>query len=188
MKWSFGLTILWTGVFILAVLFFVDNTDLMEITENPFQPEVSAEEIIELNGLHPSVEEKRDRIIRRAGARGIDIVITEEYRTKEEQDALYAQGRTEPGQIVTSARGGESYHNYGLAFDFAVLDEDGEIHWDVERDGNNSGTADYKEVGEIGKDLGLEWGGDWQGFTDYPHFQQSYGWNISDLQRAEDSL
>ena len=39
----------------------------------------------------------------------------------EEQTALYAIGRTSPGKVVTKARAGESYHNYGLAFDWVPL-------------------------------------------------------------------
>jgi peptidoglycan L-alanyl-D-glutamate endopeptidase CwlK len=42
-------------------------------------------------------------------------------RTMEEQTALYSLGRSAPGRIVTKAKAGESYHNYGLAFDWAPL-------------------------------------------------------------------
>jgi len=42
-------------------------------------------------------------------------------RTMEEQAALFAKGRTSKGKIVTKARPGESYHNYGLAFDWVPL-------------------------------------------------------------------
>jgi peptidoglycan L-alanyl-D-glutamate endopeptidase CwlK len=42
-------------------------------------------------------------------------------RTMEEQTALYSLGRSAPGKVVTKARAGESYHNYGLAFDWVPL-------------------------------------------------------------------
>ena len=42
-------------------------------------------------------------------------------RTMEEQSGLYAKGRTKPGKIVTKAKPGQSYHNYGLAFDWVPL-------------------------------------------------------------------
>ena len=42
-------------------------------------------------------------------------------RTMEEQAALYSLGRSAPGRIVTKAKAGESYHNYGLAFDWVPL-------------------------------------------------------------------
>jgi peptidoglycan L-alanyl-D-glutamate endopeptidase CwlK len=46
-------------------------------------------------------------------------------RTMEEQAALYAKGRTISGKIVTKAKPGESYHNYGLAFDWVPLKQSG---------------------------------------------------------------
>jgi len=46
-------------------------------------------------------------------------------RTMEEQAALYAKGRTVSGKIVTKAKPGESYHNYGLAFDWVPLKQSG---------------------------------------------------------------
>ena len=53
----------------------------------------------------------------RLAARGVDALITDGFRTFEEQDKIFAQGRTVPGDVVTNARGGESNHNYGMAVD-----------------------------------------------------------------------
>ena len=53
----------------------------------------------------------------RLAARGMDALITDGFRTFAEQDALFAQGRTKPGRVVTNAHGGESNHNYGMACD-----------------------------------------------------------------------
>ena len=92
---------------------------------------------------------------------------------------------------MTQARGGESYHNYGLAIDFALRLENGEVVWDIERDGNRNGKRDWFEVAAIGKELGFIWGGDWQHFKDYPHLQMTFGLSISELQqgyRPEDVL
>ena len=67
--------------------------------------------------LHPALAAAvRDTIADLAG-RGLVVEIVQGLRTFAEQDELYAQGRTKPGQIVTQARGGESNHNYGLAAD-----------------------------------------------------------------------
>jgi peptidoglycan L-alanyl-D-glutamate endopeptidase CwlK len=52
---------------------------------------------------------------------GILPLIYTGLRTMEEQAALYAIGRSKPGKIVTKARPGESYHNYGLAFDWVPM-------------------------------------------------------------------
>lgn len=136
------------------------------------------------SGLHPIVEEKRDELVRQAEAIGIDILITDGFRSSEEQDGLHAQGRSLPGNVVTHARGGESYHNYGLAIDFALRLENGDVVWDIARDDNENGERDWYEVAAIGKDLGFDWGGDWQRFKDYPHLEMPFGLSISELQNG----
>lgn len=125
--------------------------------------------------------------VRNAEEKDISIQITDGFRTHEEQDALYAQGRTEPGNIVTNAKGGESYHNYGLAVDFAV-EADGEVIWDVNYDGNDNGKSDWEEVAEIAKDLDFTWGGDWEDFKDYPHLQMDFDTSIRELQRGNHDI
>ncbi|RWZ58141.1 M15 family peptidase [Halobacillus fulvus] len=132
--------------------------------------------------LHPVVEERRDRLVQLAEEKGIDLVITEGHRSEERQDALYEQGRSNDGRVVTNARAGESYHNYGLAIDFALRTENGEVVWDMNRDGNGNGESDWMEVVAIAKDLGFEWGGDWSNFKDYPHLQMDFGLSIRELQ------
>ncbi|SDO49144.1 M15 family metallopeptidase [Alkalicoccus daliensis] len=154
-------------------------------TEEARDPRVTAEEVVAEEGLYPLVEEAKEELLARAAARNIDVVITEGYRSHERQDDLYAQGRTSGGDIVTHAAGGESYHNYGLALDYALQAEDGSLIWDVDTDFNGSGTPDWLEVAEIAKDLGFEWGGDWTNFLDYPHIQMTFGLTIQELQLAE---
>lgn len=139
------------------------------------------------DGLHPKVAEKSDILKEKAEEKDISIQITDGFRTHEEQDALYAQGRTEPGNIVTNAKGGESYHNYGLAVDFAV-EADGEVIWDVNYDGNDNGKSDWEEVAEIAKDLDFTWGGDWEDFKDYPHLQMDFDTSIRELQRGNHDI
>lgn len=104
---------------------------------------------------------KCQELIRKCKDKGIDIGISQTLRTKQEQDALYAQGRTKPGKIVTNCRYPESLHCWGVAFDVYVQ-RGGKAIWDV---------AAYKPVGEMGESLGLEWGGRWQNFPDAPHFE-----------------
>lgn len=113
-------------------------------------------------------------------------------RTFAEQDALYAQGRSKPGPIVTKAKGGQSYHNYGLAIDIVlVVDKDGNgsyetASWDMKTDFDGDGLADWMEVVAIFKRYGWEWGGDWR-FTDNPHFQKTLGHSIADLQKMHNT-
>ncbi len=134
--------------------------------------------------LHPIVEEHKNKLVKEAENIGIDLIITETIRTYDEQNALYEQGRTTEGNIVTHAQGGESYHNYGLAIDYALSDQDGNLIWGLNYDGNGNGDSDWFEVADIAKDLGFEWGGDWENFKDYPHLQMTFGLSISDLQNG----
>ncbi|WP_230203680.1 M15 family metallopeptidase [Bacillus massiliigorillae] len=114
--------------------------------------------------------------MKKAYAEGILVIITQGLRTVAEQNALYEQGRTKPGKVVTNACGGYSYHNFGLAFDFCIYDIIGGKfipNWQVDKR--------WIRVGAIGKSLGLEWGGDWTDFKDYPHFQYTFGLSLQKL-------
>lgn len=111
---------------------------------------------------------------------------THTLRTFAEQRELYAQGRTKAGKIVTKAREGFSYHNYGLAIDIVLLlDRDGdgkftEVSWDTRGDFDGDGKRDWIEVVQIFKEYGWEWGGDWK-FIDMPHFQKTLGHPVRSL-------
>ena len=113
-------------------------------------------------------------------------------RTFAEQDALYQQGRTKPGKIVTNARAGTSYHNYSLAIDIVIIadkDMNGTYEsalWDVKSDFDKDGKADWIEAVHIFKSYGWEWGGDWK-FSDPPHFQKTFGYSIQQLKALHDS-
>ena len=113
-----------------------------------------------LQKVHPRLAEKAMQILDLANTEGYQLRITQGLRTFAEQDKLYAQGRTRPGNRVTNARGGFSYHNYGIAVDFAFVVK-GEISWDERL---------YKNIGRWAGRVGLEWGGGWR-FTDLPHCQ-----------------
>ncbi|WP_405104515.1 M15 family metallopeptidase [Paenibacillus sp. FSL K6-1217] len=139
-----------------------------------------------LSGLHPAVLAAANALIERSYASGIPILITQGLRTMAEQDALYAQGRTKPGAVVTNARGGYSYHNYGMAVDFALLLPNGSsVSWDMSRDGNQNGTRDWMEVVQHAKAIGFEWGGDWTSFKDYPHLQMRFGLSLAELRTGK---
>jgi hypothetical protein len=121
-----------------------------------------------LSRLYPVLAIRARCMVELCAYEGIPILITQGLRTWEEQDALYAKGRTVSPlgkqHIVTNAKGGQSFHNFGLAFDIVVLDSVGKADWDVAH-------PSWKRSAEIGKSLGLEWGGDWKSFKDMPHFQ-----------------
>lgn len=134
--------------------------------------------------LHLVVDENKNILLEQSADIDIDVVITDGIRPVEEQNELYAEGRSVGGDVVTNARGGESYHNYGLAIDYALRKPGGKIIWDTEYDGNGNGRADWLEVAELAKDLGFEWGGDWERFPDYPHLQMDFDLSIEELQKG----
>lgn len=125
--------------------------------------------------LHPDLAQAAAELVRRCDSEhGIRLVVTQGLRTVAEQDALYAQGRTAPGRVVTQARGGYSWHNYGLAFDVAPLNDQGQPHWPED-------AALWERIGATGEDLGLTWGGRWRQHPDRPHFELTFGLALSAL-------
>lgn len=122
--------------------------------------------------LHPTLQKKVVKLQQECKKQGIKIKIGECFRTVAEQNALYAKGRTAPGNIVTNAKGSSysSMHQWGVAFDF-FLDMDVDKDGKTSDDAFNNATKLFNKVGAIGKKLGLEWGGDWKSIKDLPHFQ-----------------
>ena len=118
----------------------------------------------DINKCHPRLIELSKKLVSACRGQGLIIGIGESFRTKEEQDALYAKGRTAPGNIVTNAKGSSysSHHQWGTAFDIYRNDGKG-VYTD--------GDGFFEKVGKIGKSIGLEWGGDWKSPVDKPHFQ-----------------
>lgn len=100
--------------------------------------------------------------------------LTQVLRTYKQQDALYAQGRTAPGPRVTNARGGYSYHNFGLAVDFCLIIDGKEVSWNMIKDYDSDKEADWLEVVHVFEAFGWEWGGRWKSFKDNPHFQKTF--------------
>lgn len=111
--------------------------------------------------LLPAAQRKARQFMKAVLATGVTIKVISGTRTFREQDKLYEQGRTLPGKKVTNARGGASNHNFGVAWDIGVFE--GSAYLDD--------SPIYQQAGDIGKALGLEWGGDWRTFPDEPHFQ-----------------
>lgn len=123
--------------------------------------------------LHPDVQGYASLfIIRCKEDLGLNVRVTDATRTFAQQDELYAQGRTASGEVVTNAEAGESYHNYGLAFDVVEI-RDGAAIWNNPR---------WGDIAAIAQEIGFEWGGSWLSFTDKPHFQMTFGYSISQLQ------
>jgi peptidoglycan L-alanyl-D-glutamate endopeptidase CwlK len=112
-------------------------------------------------GLDPTLADKAQQLIDLAAREGITLQVKQGYRSPEEQERLYAQGRSAPGAIVTYARPGQSYHQTGKAIDVVPLKngqpDDASPHWG--------------RIGHLGKSLGLRWGGDFKRLNDRYHFE-----------------
>lgn|GEM_PF-3926284 len=88
---------------------------------------------------------------------GVEVAVISGYRTCEEQDKLFSSNKG-----VTNAKGGESLHNFGRAFDLVPISENFVALWDFDR---------WQEIGRLGKTIGLFWGGDFEKINDYGHFE-----------------
>ena len=113
--------------------------------------------------LQPPDQPIARSFLQRAEEAGIPCRVVQGTRTFTEQQKTYDQGRTTPGAVVTKARPGDSYHQYGLAFDVVPLAYEHLPDW------NPSGPH-WAMIGTIGESLGLTWGGRWQS-PDFPHFE-----------------
>lgn len=133
--------------------------------------------------LHPDIRTDIKTLVDLANsviAPILTVRIVQGLRTIEEQNILYAQGRTTPGSIVTNARGGASPHNYGLAIDFAFIVNGKDMSWDTVKDWDNDKVSDWLEVVQIFIKAGYVWGGNFHSIIDKPHFEHksfsTIGW------------
>jgi peptidoglycan L-alanyl-D-glutamate endopeptidase CwlK len=130
-----------------------------------------------LDELHPKVKALAEQFKKECLAAGFDILIYSTYRDNEAQDVIYAQGRTAKGRIVTNARGGQSFHNYRVAFDWVPMLH-GKPLWDND--------VIYAKCGRIGESIGLEWAGRWSGkIKETAHMQYTGGLSLADFQKGK---
>lgn len=129
-----------------------------------------------LDDLLPAVATKARALLSAAKRDGIELLVTSTYRDAECQDALYAQGRTTPGRRVTNAKGGQSWHQYRVAFDVVPLVA-GKAIWDDRRI--------WQRIGALGESVGLEWAGRWKSFPESPHFQSVGGLTMTQLKQGK---
>ncbi len=132
--------------------------------------------------MHPKLRDellKDYEFVNNQLPKNVRLRFTHTYRSPQEQDALFLKRPK-----VTNAKGGQSIHNYGLAFDIVLL-----------IDTNNDGTfktasfkvdENWKLVAKYFKSKGWEWGNDWAKFKDAPHFQKTFGLKWQDLKNRID--
>jgi peptidoglycan L-alanyl-D-glutamate endopeptidase CwlK len=122
-----------------------------------------------LHGLHPELVEKVQRVLAAMAALGFPMMVTDGLRTTEQQQALFAKGRTAPGSIVTNADGvtRKSNHQakddgFGHAADCTFL-ENGKPTW--------SEKYPWPAYGACAEAVGLRWGGRFKSLPDKPHVE-----------------
>lgn len=131
-----------------------------------------------LNLVYPDLATRYLRMFHDvAKVTGRSVRVTEGLRTFQRQAALYAQGRTEPGPIVTNSMAGESLHHYGCAIDSCWMGKDPYL----ERLGEDERRIIWSEYGRVARAHGFEWGGDWKRPVDKPHIQLRYGYTSKEI-------
>ena len=120
-----------------------------------------------ISDLHPFVQDLCNKHVKACKDHGVELLITSTYRDKASQDALYAQHPK-----VTNAKGGQSFHNFRVAYDVVPV-KNGKAIWNDD--------LLWAKVGELGKAFGLEWGGDFKSIKDMPHFQYTGGLTLADF-------
>ena len=146
--------------------------------------------------FHPKFRDELDKLYTIANnklGKGVRLRFSYVYRSPEEQNALYAQGRTVKGAKVTNAKAWESTHQYAIAFDIVLMyDKDGdgkfeEVSWDTKRDGDKDGISDWLEVTTVFVNAGYTNGFITNGKKwDLPHFQKNIGLTVKQMKSKID--
>ena len=161
------------------------NNPVRYIDPDGRENELSENNINKINTLHPEIRESVIKMLKNLKEAGEIVEISLAYRSYDEQDKLYNKGRndkgevTDPSKVVTNAKGGQSYHNFGLAFDLTVYDKDGKKNWKKDSDS-------WKKVIDEGKKQGFDAGAEWTDFPDLPHFEKTFGLSQKKLREKKD--
>jgi len=114
---------------------------------------------------------------------GFDVRIISGTRTYAEQDLLYRKGRFgNPPPKVTNAQGGQSNHNFGIAWDVGIFKDGHYLTGDTA-----SEEATYKKLAQLALGDELEWGGNWTTFKDMPHYQLKTGLGLGQVRALFES-
>lgn len=131
-----------------------------------------------LDDLIPPAKKRVERFLSLCKDEGIDLLVTSTYRDNESQQALYEQGRTTAGKVVTNAKAGDSWHNWRCAVDVVPM-VNGKPNWDGLH-------PVWDQIGKLGEQAGLEWAGRWRTFKELAHFQYTGGLTLTDLKEGKE--
>ena len=110
---------------------------------------------------------------------GFEVRIISGSRTYAEQDQLFRKGRFgNPPPIVTKARGGQSNHNFGIAWDVGIFENGKYLPGDNKRE-----TKIYQQLASAVLTNDLEWGGNWTSIVDMPHYQLRLDLTLAQLKQ-----
>ncbi len=115
-----------------------------------------------LNSLNLLYSPMRDVLllgVAEANKAGYPLAVFETFRSPARQDQIYAQGRTQPGKVVSNSKAYQSWHQYGIAADVALFD-DKRWSWDF----------DPKVISKFFDLDKLIWGGTFKS-ADGPHYE-----------------
>ena len=144
--------------------------------------------LINLRFVYPDVRRRAFEIREEVhAATGYWVRVTRGYSSFAEQKALYDQGRTTPGKIVTNAKPGMSFHNFGLAVDFAFVGMDPYLETMAKMRGEAKADAVWERVAQIVEKNGLVSGRRFKSRPDSPHAQDTYGMELHEVASLYDS-
>jgi len=128
--------------------------------------------------LHIKAQKVARKFMAKASSGPLTCKIISGTRSYAEQDALYKKGRWgNPGSKVTNARGGQSNHNFCIAWDIGLFDASGKYLTGATKAEQRA----YEGIAALAADPDLEWGGNWSSFKDRPHYQARTGKTTSQV-------
>lgn len=149
--------------------------------------------------LHPAIRIDVKAACNVINELGLEMRIVQGLRSYAEQDALYYQDKLPIAEVnklrfaahlplfpdngqklpwASNAKGGQSYHNFGLAFDFCLRHKDGSVSFDFKEDSNHDQRSDFLQVIGIFQNLGFVSG---MSFNDNDHIEKSFGHKFTEL-------
>lgn len=128
----------------------------------------------DIDELHPLAKQACNLFLAECKKQGVNVFITETYRSQARQNYLYEQGRTRSGQVVTWTK--SSNHTGRMAWDIAVSPP--KALYDI---------TTLNKAGAIAKELGITWGGSWK-TPDRPHFEIKSSWKPKNDNKKGDDI
>jgi peptidoglycan LD-endopeptidase CwlK len=157
------------------------------------QTQMDTASIQQINTAHPKLRADMLAAYNELVAKtpvNVHPVADQVFRSIAESNRLYQLGRNAAGEVVdqsavvSNAKGGQSWHNYGLAIDIHITRNGADVWFDTTPAAAVAAAADpdYAIIIGIMEEHGYNWGGNFPGnFRDVPHFENKMGQTLSAL-------